>query len=58
MGVALYVFSSLTRILTRVLLQFGVVASSQEPVEKALLVEVFARVAECPIRVVTVLVVP
>jgi hypothetical protein len=62
MAVALCVFSCLTRILTHVLPRFGVVVSSQEPAEKALLVGVFDRVVEGPIegpiRVVTVQVVP
>jgi hypothetical protein len=62
MAVALCVFSCLTRILTHVLSQFGVVVSSQEPAEKALLMGVFDRVVEGPIegqiRVVTVQVAP
>jgi hypothetical protein len=53
-AVALFVFSFLMRILPRVLPRFVVVGSLQEPVEMALLVEVFDPAVEDLVRVWTV----
>jgi hypothetical protein len=57
-AVALFVFSFPRMTLTHVLPRFVVVASLQEPVGKALLVEAFDRAVEDLVRLVMVQAVP